>query len=240
MMPRRTLSILVGAGLLSLGLSPMAMAHDSPTQSDNSGSISNLVANYPDVYPQRFVKFNESSYTYEITFMDNIDTFKNQNCILSLNNVPIKNDTCAVVITKVVDPAIGDLPLPGVVESSADGSYVLTANGSILVSWTFKRSPELPPKPSECVINSVKPVSVKNKVVSITILDNGRCKGGLWYYTYSRDSTKKPRVITALGKNSYGMSKGVPLLITKGSTVIVTYESGDLFDTTLQKKFAIK
>jgi len=55
--------MLAGIGLITLGLAPVANAQNSPKMVDTSGSISNLVGGVPDVYPERYVKFGESTYT---------------------------------------------------------------------------------------------------------------------------------------------------------------------------------
>ena len=238
----RILAMLTGVGLITLGVAPVANAHDSDKMTDSSGSISNLVSGYPDVYPTRYVKFGAPTYTYQITFNDSIDNLLSQNCILTLNDIPIKNDTCAAVITKESDPAPTPVSFGGGIDLSADGNYALIVNGKALLSWTFNRSSEFPPnpKPTECAIKSVKSVSVKNKVSSLAILDNGKCADGYWYYTYSGDPKKKEYAISNHGKNRYGRARGSSLVMTKGSTITVTFYSSDLFSTTVQKSFTLK
>ena len=236
------LAMLTGVGLITLGLAPVANAQNSPKMVDTSGSISNLVGNVPDVYPERYVKFGESTYTYQLSFNDIMDNLNSQNCTLTLNAIPIKSDTCAVVIAKDSDPTMNFAMRWGGIDLSGDGNYVLTANGNVFLSWTFNRSSEIPPnpKPTECAIKSVKPVSVKNKVSSFTILDNGKCADGSWYYTYSGDPKKKGYAISSLGKNIFGKTPGASLVMTKGSTITVTFSSSDLFSTTVQKSFILK
>jgi hypothetical protein len=238
----RPLAILSVAGLFTLGLAPVAMAQNSPKMYDNSGSISNLVGDVPDVYPERYVKYGESTYTYQLSFNDVMVNLNSQNCVLTLNSIQIKDDTCSVVIAKDSDPGLNPVIQWGGIDLSGNGNYVLTANGNALLSWTFNRSADLPPnpKPTECVIKSVKPVSVRNKVMSLTILDNGKCNNGSWYYTYSGDPQKRGYAIYSLGKNKYGKASGSSLVMTKGSTVTVSFLSGDLFMTTVQNKFTLK
>lgn len=171
-----------------------------------------------------------------------MDNLNSQNCILTLNVIPIKNDTCAVVIAKDSDPMMNFAMRWGGIDLSGDGNYVLTANENVFLSWTFNRSSEIPPnpKPIECAIKLVKPVSAKNKVSSLTILDNGKCAGGNCYYTYSGDPKKNGYSISSLGKNRYGKSPGSSLVMTKGSTITVTFYSSDLFSTIVQKSFILK
>lgn len=240
MKPNRTLAILTVVGLLTLGLNTVASAQDSSKMSDTSGSISNLVANYPDVYPTRYEKSGASIYTYQITFNDSIDSFNNQKCILTLDGALIKSDTCAIIIAKESNPAPTPVSFGGGIDLSSDGNYVLTANGNALASWTFKRSPELPPKTSECIIKSVKAIKIKNRVMSLTIVNNGKCTDGAWYYTYSGDPKEKGYAISNLGKNNYGKSLSAPLIMSKGSIVTVSFLSNDFFGTSVQKKFALK
>ena len=241
MIPIRNLLILTGFGILTFVLGPTANAHDSANMGDSSGSITNLITNYPDVYPNRYVKFGESVYTYQITFNDPIDPLKNQNCVLSLDGAPIKSGNCDAVITKL-DPVTNSVIRGGGINLGVDGNYTLTVNGNALASWTFTRSPEVPPnpKPSQCIIKSVKPIIVKNRVMSLTIMSNGECTTDGWSYTFSGDPQGKSFAISNLGKNNYGKSPSSPLVMTKGSIVTLTYFSGDIFFTTIQKKFTLK
>ena len=140
----RPLTIITVAGLFTLGLAPVAMAQNSPKMYDNSGSISNLVGDVPDVYPERYVKYGESTYTYQLSFNDVMVNLNSQNCVLTLNSIQIRNDTCSVMIAKDSDPGQW-----GGIDLGENGNYVLTANGNALLSWTFNRSAELPGKGKE-------------------------------------------------------------------------------------------